>query len=88
MKQKIEESSQFSLEIKWKQATPVSYARFHQEVPRMFKVEPVAEFKLESKDAKYIVGSMRWSWGDGLLFLSAGKIRMIPAANVQYHEFV
>ncbi len=76
------------LEEKWDKAIPVYYARFHQPVPPATDKEPVSEFKLDStKNKKYLVDALRWSWGDGLIFKAYGEIDFTPEANIQYVRF-
>ena len=75
------------LELKWEKATPIHYARFHQAVPPAKDVEPVNEFRLNSKDKKYVVEAIRWSWGDGVIYKAYGELDLVPEANVQYVRF-
>ena len=84
---KNKEKSKPELEEKWEKGTPVYYARFHQYVPPAKDKEPVAEFQLQAKHAKYVVDSLRWSWGDGLIFKAFGEIDFVPEANIQYVRF-
>lgn len=73
-----------SLFEQWeKEGQPCSYVRFHAPLPRQIKQEPVYEFTLTSKDAKYVVDSIVYHQ-HALLWRAGGELEATPLANVQY----
>lgn len=62
---------------------PIHYVRFHQPVPPAKDKEPVSEFRLQSKDTKYMVGSMHWT-PEGVIYKAYGETGMVPLANIVY----
>jgi hypothetical protein len=62
---------------------PSYYVRFHQPVPPAEDKEPVSEFRLESKQSKYVVDSILWTI-HGVIVKAFGETQIIPLANVIY----
>lgn len=65
----------------------ISYVRFHHPVPPYKDKEPVSEFRLMSKDTKYIVDAMLWT-PHGVIFKANGEVGISSLANVVYCRLV
>ena len=59
------------------------YARFHWPAPPFKDKEPVSEFCLANKQAKYIVTSLVYT-PNGLIWTANGEMDIMPLANVIY----
>lgn len=59
------------------------YVRFHQPVPPAEDKEPVSEFRIETKQTKYLVDAIMWT-PHGVVVTAYNKIQIIPLANVMY----
>jgi hypothetical protein len=80
------ESSLPSLSIleQWEsEGIPCYYVRFHQSVPTFINKEPVAEFSLKNKNAKYEVERITYT-PHGLVWRAGGEIDISSLANVMY----
>lgn len=58
-----------------------THVTFHSPVPRGKNWQPVNEFCLEGRDAKYIVDSLAYT-PQGLVFVALGETKIVPLANV------
>lgn len=63
------------------------YVRFHQPVPPAEDKEPVSEFRLQSKQNKYVVDSILWTQ-HGIIYTAYGEINIVSLANVIYCRLV
>jgi hypothetical protein len=59
------------------------YARFQQPIPPGVNREPVSEFTLSGKQAKYLVDTMEYT-SDGLVWTFQDETNITPLANVMY----
>jgi hypothetical protein len=80
-KKKIISKSNFAELID--QAIPSYYVRFHQPVPPGEDKEPVSEFRLESKQSKYLVDMISWT-PHGVIFRAHEETGIVPLANIIY----
>ncbi len=71
------------IDCMWINAHPIYYAKLQGPAPIHKNQEPVYEFRLESKDKKYIVEEMRVVLPEGhLLWKSNGEFNFMPSSNV------
>lgn len=65
---------------------PVYYVSFHDPVPVAKNMEPVGEFRLETKEVKYKVQQMIYT-PYGLVFWVNGEGNIVGLANVKLVRF-
>lgn len=69
------------------EGVPCKYARFIAAVHPAPGKDPVNEFKLESKEAKYLVNSLIYT-PHGLVFGVHGELGIVPLANISHVRLV
>lgn len=73
---------------KWREDGENCYfVAFHDPVPTGKDKEPVGEFRVETKDAKYRVDKMIYT-PYGLIFLAHGEIDIVGLSNVKLARFI